>query len=318
MNFPPDLIEERVASIDQAWELLNNKLPQFNKIYTTWYSWYKQITSGSLMQGVVADAFVITYARMSLRNGCLSINPRNYHSEKHIDDLIYRLIAISQLPGSDLIPAYGWALLSLFMSSHDLRQSEQSKNGGLIGSNEQASYQEISRLLSQIDKQSVIRQEHKELLKLMIHGSTFGEGKDISGNVYQGNLVKYILEDVGYFDSIDKELAYLACDIDTANVAIDLREYAQSSIDVYKEIQNTSKKEISAQVFFGSQQLQYFFESQKFNSQLGKQAFAEGKSKNSPKIKKISQLIVQLDKNMANKDVVEYYQSYIKAQYTSS
>ncbi|MBL4660361.1 MAG: hypothetical protein JKY19_08390 [Alcanivoracaceae bacterium] len=318
MNFPPDLIEERVASIDQAWELLNNKQPQFNKIYTTWYSWYKEITLGSAMQGVVSDAFVISYARMSLRNGSLSINPRNYHSEQHIDELIHRLISISQMPGSDSIPAYGWSLLTLFMSSHDLRQSEHSRNEGIIGNNEQASYQEISRLISQIDKHAVIRQEHKELLKLMIHGSTFGEGKDVSGNIYQGNLVKYILEGVGYFDSMDKELAYLACDIDTANVAIDLSSYAQSSIDVYNEIQNISKKEISAQMFFGNQQQQYFFESQKFNSQLGMQAFAQGKSRNSPKIKKICQLIVQLDKNMANEDVVEYYQSYINAQCISS
>ena len=313
MNFPPDLIEERVANIDQAWELLNNKLPQFNKTYETWYSWYKKITSGSAMQGLVSDAFVITYARMSLRNGCLSINPRNYHSEKHIDDLIYRLISISQLPGSESIPAYGWSLLSLFMSSHDLRQSEISNNDGVIGNNEQASYQEISRLLRQIDKHAVIRQEHKELLKLMIHGSTFGEGKDISGNIYQGNLVKYILERVEYFDSMDKELAYLACDIDTANVALDLQDYAQSSLDVYNEIQNISKKKISAQVFFGNQQQQYFFESQKFNSQLGIQAFAQGKSRNSPKIKKVCQLIKQLDQNMHNDDVVEYYRSYINS-----
>jgi len=318
MNFPPDIIEERVTSIDQAWELLNSKLPQFNRIYATWYSWYKEITSGSAMQGVVLDAFVITYARMSLRNGILSINPRNYHNEKHIDDLIYRLMAISRLPGSDSIPAYGWSLLSLFISSHDLRQSEISNNDGLIGNNEQASYQEISRLLSQIDIQVVIRQEHKELLKLMIHGSTFGEGKDISGNIHQGNLVKYILESVGYFDSMDKELAYLACDIDTANVAIEIQDYAQSSIDVYNEIQNISKKEISAQTFFGSQQQQYFFKAQKFNSQLGKQAFAQGKNRNSAKVKKVCQLIKQLDKSMHNDDIVEYYQSYINAQCVSS
>lgn len=314
MNFPPDLIEERVSNVDRAWELLNNKLPHFKNIYSSWLKWYKEITSDTPMQKVIADAVLITYARMAMRNGSLSISPRSYHCEKHIDDLLYRLMSISQLADSKTVPDYGWSLLSLFMSGHDLRQSEKKNMFGLIGYNEQASYQELSRLLTQIDKDKVVRQEHKELLKLMIHGSTFGEETGATGNIYQGNLVKYILRNVGYFANTDKELAYLACDVDTANVATDLKTYAQSSIDVYNEIQNVSKERLSAQVFFGQQQEQYFFNLQKFNSKLGVLAFAQRKRDNAPRIKQVCDLIKQLDENMQDKDIVKYYQSHMGLQ----
>ena len=313
MNFPPDLVEKKISNTNQAWELLDNKLPQFRTLLNKWQVWHNRINDDSVMQQMVIDAIIISYARMSLRNGSLSTNPRSYHSEKHIDDLFHRLMLVSELSESKSIPGYGWSLLSLFMSCHDLRQSEDN-DFQLIGNNEQASYQEILRLLNQLDTHNILCQEHKELLQLMIHGSTFGKGEDISGNIYQGNLVKYLLQDVTNFDTTDKELAYLACDIDTANVATDLKDYAQSSVDVYHEIQNLSPTEISAHAFFGEKQEQYFFELQKFNSKLGFLAFAEKKSKNAPQIKKICGLIKQLDKNLKNSKIVEYYRFHMALQ----
>ncbi|VAW47363.1 hypothetical protein MNBD_GAMMA03-39, partial [hydrothermal vent metagenome] len=144
MKFSPDLIEQQIATIDQAWELLNSKLPQFNQVFTTWQSWYKSIVTDTLVHDVIIDTLVISYARMALRNGTLSIAPRCYHNEQHIDDLLYRLIAVSKLSASEDIPEYGWSLLSIFMSCHDLRQSEVSNLHGLIGYNEQASFQETA------------------------------------------------------------------------------------------------------------------------------------------------------------------------------
>jgi len=265
------------------------------------------------MRAVITDAVVITYARMALRNGTLSINPRNYHSEKHINDLLYRMMAVSKFPESNDVPEYAWSLLSIFMSSHDLRQSHKNNKLDLIGDNEQASFQEISRILTRIDKHKIIRAEHKELLKLMIHGSTFGKGEDTLGNIYQGNLVKYLLKDIAYFDEDDKQLAYLACDIDTANVAADLKDYAQSSINVYLEIQNISPVEISAQSFFGEQQSQYFFELQHFNSKMGIIAFEQQKQINAPKVKQICDAINGLDEFTSNEEVVVFYLQQIEA-----
>jgi len=307
MNYPPDLIEEQISSIDQAWELLNNKLPKFNKLFEVWQNWYKNKVSDAQVRNVITDALVITYARMAFRNGSLSIDPRSYHSEKHINDLLYRLMAVSQLQESKNVPEYGWSLLSIFMSSHDLHQAHKNNKMGLVGDNEQASFQEVSRLLDRIDTHNVIRQEHKELLKLMIHGSTFGKGEDTIDSIYQGNLVKYLLQNVDYFDEADKQLAYLACDIDTANVAADLLDYAKSSIAIYNEIQNISKGEISALSFFGDQQQQYFFELQKFNSKLGVVAFEKQKSENAPKVQCICDFMNKLDTDKHNEEVVEYY-----------
>lgn len=314
MNFPPDLIEERIKDIKSAWKLLKNQLPQFDAIYQKWHQWYIKQTSGTAMQDMIVDAFVICYARMSLRNGTLSLHARNYHNEKHIDELILRLIDISSLPEAQCIPKYGWSLLSLFMCSHDLRQDELANNDGPIGYNEQASYQEILRLINKIDTKGTMRQEHKELLKLMIHGSTFRAEQDISGNIYKGNLVEHILNNVEYFEDIDKELAYLACDIDTANVAMDLKDYSQSSINVYNEMKNDSNKDVSARQFFGCQQQQYFFRLQKFNSKIGQIAFAQGKTENANKIEKICCLIEELDEDMPDEEIVDHYQSYVSTK----
>lgn len=312
MIFPPDHIEKQISCVDQAWELLNFKLPQFNSVFTIWHDWFCETVDDSDVQMVITDALIVSYARMALRNGSLSNHPRSYHNEKHIDDLLYRLIAISNMSKSDGITDYGWSLLSLFMGGHDLRQSEKNNESVLVGDNEQASFQEMIRILDEVDDKRIVRNEHRELLKLMIHGSTFGKGEDTAGNIYQGNLVKYLLKNVEYFEDFDKELAYLACDIDTANVAADLTDYAQSSINVYNEIQNISQNKLSAQTFFGEMQEQYFFELQSFNSKIGVLAFAEQKEENAPKIQLISQKIKALDKNLSNKTVVDYYLSQIK------
>jgi hypothetical protein len=312
MTSPADLIEEQISSVELAWGLLNKKLPEFDELFNIWHSWFCTKVTDVKVQKVVTDTLVISYARMALRNGTLSIQPRSYHSEIHVNDLIYRLIAVSHLSKSKGITAYGWALLSIFMAAHDLRQSEINDASVLVGNNEQASYQELNRILALVDKHKTIRQEHKELLKLMIHGSTFGRGEDTKGNIYIGNLVRILLEDVAYFDDDDKELAYLACDIDTANVSADLTDYAQSSINVYNEIQTISGNNMSAQLFFGTLQEDYFFELQKFNSELGKQAFADQKLINTPKIKTLCKYIKQLDSEMENDEVVAYYQAQIK------
>ncbi len=311
MNFPADQIEQQIATIDQAWALLNNQLPKFKNIYNTWKDWYQQRITDTQMQKITIDAVVICYARMTLRNGTLSNNPRCYHSETHIDDLLYRLIAVSKLPLSEKMPSYGWSILSIFMGSHDLRQSEEVSYDTLIGNNERASYQEIKRLLTKIDTGKLINQEQKELLKIMIHGSTFGKNKDNKGNIYQGNLVKYLLQKIECINPIDSEIAYLACDIDTANVASELSDYAKSSLNVYNEFQNISKSQISAKQFFGTQQQQYFFELQQFNSRIGLQAFEEKKQLNAPKIKNICAIIENLDDKTSNQDVLETYQKQI-------
>jgi len=314
MSFPSDFIEHQISSVDEAWKLLREKLPQFIDIYDMWYKWYDTIVSNNQIKQVVADVLVISYARMALRNGSLSDNPRHYHSEKHTDDLIFRLVAVSQFPLSEKIPEYGWSLLSIFMSCHDLRQSEGGSNFDIIGNNEKASFKETLRIITTVDTNKCIYHEHKELLKLMIHGSTFGEGKDNLGNIYQGNLVEYLVGLINYFEAVDLEIAFLACDIDTANVAANLKDYANSSIDVYREIQNLADGSLSAYHFFGEQQEKYFFTYQQFNSSLGKQAFLQLKTNNEANLKFICNGMKKLDESISNEEVVDYYKKLVQSK----
>ncbi len=313
MTFPPDNVEKQIANIDQAWTLLNNKLPEFKKLFHVWNLWHKNILINPSMHSITSEAVVICYARMALRNGSLNQNPRDYHSEKHIEDLLIRLMAISEMPETQKIPDYGWSVLSLFMCSHDLRQSERNAlNKNIIGTNEQASYQEIERLMDVIDTKGLFQNEHKELLKLMIHGSTFSQGEDNNGNIYNGNLVDVLLKSIDYFEDDDKQLAFLACDIDTANVAAQLTDYADSSVNVYNEIQKFSKTPINAKTFFGVQQQQYFFVMQRFNSHIGVVAFSEQKDKNAPKIKSVCRAIINSEEGLSNQEVVELYCQQIR------
>jgi hypothetical protein len=314
MTFPPDSVEKQISTCDQAWTLLNKQLPKFQQLFELWKTWHKGTVNNHPLNQVISNALVIAYARMALRNGSLSTHIRCYHSESHIDDLIYRLMAVSKHTSCQYIPDYGWSLLSLFMASHDLRQSEINTDNDLVGCNEQASYQEVIRIIDSVDTHKTMRNEHKQLLKLMIHGSTFGKGEDNVGNIYQGNLVKYLLNQVGYFEEIDKELAYLACDIDTANVSANLKDYSQSSINVFHEIQRFAQTKISAKLFFGDLQKQYFFNLQKFNSKIGLEVFSEQKSMNAPKIEKVCQHIESLNDNLSDKEIIKAYCTYIDAQ----
>ncbi len=313
MMFPPDDVEEQIANIDQAWTLLNKKLPNFKSLFHVWSLWHENILINPSLHSVISDALVVCYARMALRNGSLNEHPRDYHSEKHIDDLLLRLMALSELPETDKIPDYGWSILSLFMCSHDLRQSEENQsNKNIIGTNEQASYLEIERLMALMDSKGRFQNAHKELLKFMIHGSTFSQGEDNNGNIYNGNLVDVLLKNIDYFEEHDKQLAFLACDIDTANVAAQLLDYADSSINVYNEIKAFSKTPINAKKFFGEQQQQYFFVMQRFNSDIGIVAFSKQKDKNSPKIKKVCQAIIDSDDALTNDEVVTLYRQQIQ------
>ncbi len=313
MSFPSDCIEHKISTAQEAWNILRAQRPQFTQIHATWWAWYDAIVKDSQLKNVVNDVVVIAYARMASRNGSLCKKPRAYHSERHIDDLLMRLMAVSQFPLSSEIPEYGWSLLSIFMACHDLRQNEQGACFDIIGNNEKASFKETLRIISKVDTDKYINHEHKELLKLMIYGSTFGEGKDNLGNIYQGNLVAYLVGLINYFEPVDLEIAYLACDIDTANVAASLKDYAHSSLDVYQEIQTLLNGKLSAHDFFGVQQEKYFFTHQKFNSHLGQQAFLNLKEENAPKIQHICNEIKKLDTNSSNEAVIETYKKLIQS-----
>jgi hypothetical protein len=313
MRYAPDQVELEIQSTDQALNLLASFLPDFNELFSLWEQWFEDQIGSCPLYPIVSDALLISYARMALRNGSLSPKSRNYHNEGHIDDLLYRLMAVSEYPKiKQRIPKYGWSILSLFMGAHDLRQNIKESNDDLVGNNEKASFDEVKRLIERLDHKKVFQKEHIALLKLMIYGSTFGKSEDQHGNVFNGNLVKYLLDDNRHFEPIEKEIAYLACDIDTANVSAPLLKYAEASIDVYNEIQNFSATPLDAKLFFGDLQENYFFTLQRYNSKIGRLVFDKFKLKNAPIIRKISNSISNLSDNLTNEEVVELYLELIQ------
>lgn len=313
MNFSPDLVENQISTSHQARQLIQEHRPEFFNFYSLWVDWLDQKPQSSRLTPVVKDIILIAYVRMAVRNGSLSDKPRHYHNEKHIEDLVYRMMAVSEIPESSVIPEYGWSLLSLFMAAHDLRQAESPQSDTLVGNNEKASYEELIRLIDLTDHEQLISDEHKQLLKLMIYGSTFGTSKDKNGNIFNGNLVGYLLSQVHYFEDLDKEIAFLACDIDTANVSAPLLDYAYSSLDVYNEIQAFSGRSIPAQVFFGEMQEAYFFTLQQFNSELGRLTFNQLKEKNAPIVKSISRNISSMDSSHSDAQLIDHYLQQIKS-----
>jgi hypothetical protein len=99
----------------------------------------------------------------------------------------------------------------------------------------------------------------------------------------------------------------LACDIDTANVSAPLLNYAESSIDVYNEIQSFSPSPIDAKLFFGKLQENYFFTLQRFNSKIGRLVFDRFKQKNAPIIRAISHSITNASDQLSNNQVIDLY-----------
>lgn len=308
MTYAPDQVEKEIQSTDQALNLLASFLPDFNKLYSLWEQWFENQIGLCPLYTIVKDALLISYARMALRNGSLSQKCRDYHNEGHIDDLLYRLMAVSEHPKIvDRIPNYGWSLLSLFMGTHDLRQNLSNSDEDIIGNNEKASFDEAKRLITSLDHQKIFKTEHMDLLRLMIYGSTFGKSTDAQGNVFNGNLVKYLLDENVKFELINKEIAYLACDIDTANVSAPLLNFADSSIDVFTEVKNFSPIAIDAKLFFGKLQENYFFTLQRYNSKIGRLVFDKLKLKNAPIIRSISHSISNCSDDLSDKEVIEYY-----------
>lgn len=314
MIFSPDSVENRLSTIDQARDLIDAKLPKFKDLYSIWSNWFQQYSSDKGLAKVATDVLQISYARMALRNGSISPQPRQYHNEKHIEDLLYRMMAVSEFPESKSIPDYGWSLLTIFIGCHDLRQAEAPESKTLIGNNETASYKELVRILSKADPKRSLSEKQLQLLKLMIYGSTFGTNKDENGNVFNGNLVAYLLEQTAQYSDVDKEIAFLACDIDTANVSAPLAEYANSSVNVYQEIQEFGKTPLPAKIFFSDMQEDYFFTLQSYNSKLGYLALNDLKLQNAPFIRQVSKIISDLEESLSDEQVIAFYLEQIQSR----
>ena len=290
-----DETEAAICDLKQAQQALS-ELPRKHQQLKLWNLWAKEVFHAMPWHQHLVDAMTIAYARMAVRNGCLSDNPRSYHNELHINDLLLRLMHCAKHYPTTLTPN-GLAVLSFFSACHDLRQSEPRLEDNwvsLVGANEKASFEEAHRIIQQVGDEVLWRDHHVLLLQTMIEGSTFGSGGKRSKNFFQGNLANHLLAKLKLPNKNDEQLVLLGCDLDTANVSLPISQFAESAVNIYDELISHEQVAISAHQFFSQQQKIYFFEQQNFNADITHTLFNEAKLVNSKKLLTLSDHIEKL------------------------
>ncbi len=304
-------------AIDQTEHAINDfasaqraltRLPAEHQQLKHWEQWAQNQFISQPWYLHLQQCMTIAYARMAVRNGYLSDNPRSYHNETHINDILLRIYYCAEHSNGELT-ADRLALLCYFAACHDLRQSEPriADEAALVGANEIASFHEAKRIIDSMGASDLWDAHHLLLLKTMIEGSTFGSGGKRSKNFFQGNLAKYLLDQLQFSDKQDEQLVLLACDLDTANVSLPLNEFATSAINIYDELRSHHDANLSAHQFFSSQQRIYFFEQQVFHADLTQSLFQAHKLQNSEKLLQLSNYIEQLPVDTAAEDIKQAF-----------
>lgn len=299
-----DQTEADICDLKQAQAVLDS-LPAEHQQLKHWHIWAKEAFADHCWFTHLSQAMSIAYARMAVRNGSLNSNPRSYHNELHINDLLLRVMYCAKHYEQHLSPN-GLAILSYFAACHDLRQDEtkdETNPLSLVGSNEKVSFEEAQRIAESLGESRLWSAHHLLLLKTMIEGSTFGSGGKRSKNFFQGNLAKHLLEQLALPNKNDEQLVLLACDLDTANVSLPISEFAQSAVHIYDELVSHQQATISAHQFFSQQQKIYFFEQQTFNADISQDLFAAHKQLNSQKLTALSDHIEQLPTSLSDEAI---------------
>ena len=259
------------------------------------------------------DVIRIAYARLARRHGSWSDDFHAYHNETHILDIlgdrIGRLIGARGVFALDL---RAWCVLGLFAACHDLRQREESLYEAGVGSNERASLEETCRLLVTCGFSRERDADMFLALDLTIAGSTFdarpppgGAAFNAAELVQSGGALAAKLN-----QKLDKhrggwradrqllrahDLALIAADLDTANVAESFARFAASAENLCREREMLCQRSLdareSARPVFGfltDGQDRFFFDLHRFNSELGRDAFEAAKTANAPRLKSLS------------------------------
>jgi len=276
-----------------------------------WQQWAKPILADYEWFSGLQQTMEIAYARMAHRQGSLSTHPRSYHNEFHCNDLLSHLISCQQKQAS-AFNAEALAMLSFFAVCHDLQQGlpKHQPENSLAGTNEIVSYLEARRIIEetvklQTELNSLWNDHYLLLLKIMIEGSTFGNHSDNKRYFFQGNRVLQLLDEINLISLHDIQWVLFACDIDTANVSLELTDYARSAIRVFDELKAHQLTDVSAHHFFSTEQINYFFKQQQFHSDLAKQLFQPKKQRNGPLLQQVVAAVEALPET-ADTDTVKH------------
>ena len=314
--FPADAVEVRVPDSAAASALLGDREAPLQALFARWRTAYAPL----LVEAGDADllarteaAVRIAYTRLALRHGHLGEDLHAYHNEGHILEICAgRLERLHATPGADVLSLRDWCALALFGAGHDLRQREAPQLCAGLGANERASTEETHRLL---DDCGFSRERDADLYvatELMIAGSTF-DARPLPGDL-RFNAADLAQSGGALAATLDQtldarrpqwradadlahaqQLALIAADLDTANVAEPFATFAHSGERLCREREMLSGRSLAAGAsalpvlgFLGDGQERFFFELHRFHSALGRAAFAAAKQANAPQLKALA------------------------------
>lgn len=327
-DFPADDCERLVPDPATARTLVRERRPELLALITHRRKRFAGLTSGIADKTLDAaeDAILIAFCRLAYRHGSWGKDFHHYHNENHIFEILgARLERLIDAVGLESLDILDWFLLALFAAAHDLRQREVPQFAAGIGSNERASIEETFRIL---DVSGFSRRDHAGVyisIELMIAGSTFDARPPHPGQDY--NSADMVVQSGGALaqkldDKLDKhfsgwrndqrivhalELALIAADLDTANVAEAFPVFMASTERLCLEREMRSRRDPasaeSAQPMFNfltTGQEHYFFDLHRFSSPHGRKAFADAKDANIDRMHQMTTMMRERINNPRN------------------
>lgn len=308
-GFPADEVERRVpdaaAARAVAGELAAPLLALLERRRRAWAALLAGPEDAALLART-GDAVLVAYARLALRHGRLGGDFHAYHNETHILDICGpRIDRLYQAAGGAWSLRDGCALM-LFGAGHDLRQREPPRGGG-VGANECASVEETLRILDACGFSREMDGDLYAACELSIAGSTF-DARPAGGLFY--NAAELVQNGGALAATLDRlldaqrpgwrsdaglvrawQLAGVAADLDTANVAEPFAAFAATTEDLCREREMLSGRSLAdagsalpVLGFLTEGQRRFFFELHRFHSDAGRAAFAAAKDANAAKL----------------------------------
>lgn len=317
-RFDADRVETEIPDLAAARVVIGARGAELDRMLGDRFATASQFAAAAVIQverDLIARtdaALHIAYARLGLRHGSFGNDWHAYHNEGHILEILdWRLGRLLACSASRDLSLRDICALMLFAAGHDLRQREVSDVVDQVGANERASIDETLRIL---DDCGFSRERDADLylaLELMIAGSTFNVQRPAGARLLNpaelvhasGALAPELpsvldvrgitwRDDARIAHALD--LALIAADLDTANVAEPFDRLIDSSERLCREREMLSNRSLDASEsaqpvlrFLSDGQESFFFTQHCFNSPLGSAAFAQGKQDNAEKLRAV-------------------------------
>jgi len=315
-RYPEDEIESEIADVATArmylhrhhtavLETVRRRRGAFLRLFGDKHKEMAQRTYG---------AGLICLARMAARLGTTADQHYNYHDELHPIDLLDHMLILLRTDAAEQVTPPEWMFLFIFSAAHDLRQGFPGYDDNGVGNNERASADEAMRILELSGFDRANDYPMFEVIEWMIHGTTFLLGEiELAGSTFgPGALAPRVADKIradgasfGPFSNDQvAELILLAADIDTANVAQPIDQFAEQSESLCREFHklqdislNSAASGKSVFGFLTRGQEQYFFNSQHFNSRVAHEALSKSKERTG---KQLRELIAWLEERFTD------------------